>query len=188
MGGWCTVQHVIAIHDGKTHVWNRSGITFLVCDDLQRRAIQQDPTAQVFMGSGVPTHRQGIKVLGCPLGHEDFVITQLEAVGRKHQQAIPTWLRILICASSDQSWRSNLQVGTIQNLGAERSRVAGHHPAVSELIIGSLQEGPNCWSWTVWKGLWCRSGWHWQEPELQKPGGQRAGWHHEAASRVERHF
>ena len=60
--------------------------------------------------SGVPTHRQGIKVLGCPLGHEDFVTTQLEAIGRKHQkllQAIPTvpdvqsaWLLLLHSAST----------------------------------------------------------------------------------------
>ena len=51
------------------------------------------------------------------------------------------------------------------------------------------------WNWTVWKGLWCR----WtalagglrpepREPEMHEPGGQRAGWQHEAASRVEWHF
>ena len=51
------------------------------------------------------------------------------------------------------------------------------------------------WNWTVWKGLWSE----WtalvgglrpepREPELHEPGCWRAGWQHEAASRVERHF
>ena len=70
-----------------------------VCDELQRRAIQQDPTAQVWTGSGVPTHRQGIEVLGCPLGHEDFVTPQLEAI-----PTVPdvqsVWLLLLHCASA----------------------------------------------------------------------------------------
>ena len=79
------VHAKIRIHSGKTHERIRSGCTPPVCDELQRRAIQQDPTAQVWTGSGVPTHKQGIKVLRCPLGHEDFVTTQLEAIGRKHQ-------------------------------------------------------------------------------------------------------
>ena len=80
----------------------------LACDELQRRAVLQDPTAQVWTGSGVQS--QGIKVLGCPLGHEDFVTTQLEAIGRNHHvllQAIPTvpdvqsaWLLLLHCAAA----------------------------------------------------------------------------------------
>ena len=55
-----------------------------------------DPTAQVWMGSALPTREQGIKVLGCPLGHA----TQLEAIARKHQvllQAIPL---LLHCAAA----------------------------------------------------------------------------------------
>ena len=104
------VHAKIRVHSGKTHVWNRSGRMPPACDELQRRAVLQDPTAQVWTGSGVPTQNQGIKVLGCPLGHEDFVTTQLEAIGTKHQvllQAIPTvpdvqsaWLLPLHCAAA----------------------------------------------------------------------------------------
>ena len=104
------VHSKIRVHSGKTHVWNRSGRMLPACDELQRRAVLQDPTAQVWTGSGVPTQNQGIKVLGCPLGHEDFVTTQLEAIGTKHQvlwQAIPTvpdvqsaWLLLHHCAAA----------------------------------------------------------------------------------------
>ena len=82
------VHAKIRVHSGKTHVWNRSGRRPLACDELQQRAILQDPTARVWTGSGVPTQNQGIKVLGCPLGHEDFVTTQLEAIGRKHRSLV----------------------------------------------------------------------------------------------------
>ena len=44
-----------------------------VCDILQRQAEETDPDARVWRGSEVSTTEQGIKVLGTPLGHEDFV-------------------------------------------------------------------------------------------------------------------
>ena len=113
-----------------------------------------------------------------------------------------------------------LALGGLGLRSAERSRVAAHwaswadtlpmiqerHPAVAELIIGSLQEGPNspCLvavqnaaleldgvegfvvpEWTALAGGLRPEP---REPELHEPGGQRAGWQHEAASRVERPF
>ena len=33
----------------------------------------------------MPTHQQGVKILGTPLGHHDFVQTELELVATDHQ-------------------------------------------------------------------------------------------------------
>ena len=77
------------------------------------------------------------------------------------------------------------------------------HPAVAEVIIRALQDGPNSpcleavqnaaleldgvegFEVPEWTAL---AGGLRPEPELHEPGGQRAGWQHEAASRVERQF
>ena len=68
------------------------------------------PGARVWRGSEVPTQEQGIKVLGAPLGHLDFIRRHLEKVIDKHQmllQGIPrvpdvqsAWLLLLHCASA----------------------------------------------------------------------------------------
>ena len=65
----------IRVHGGKIHVWNRAGTKPEACDVLQQRAEALDPDTRdrVWRGSEVPTTKQGIKVLGTPLGHEDFV-------------------------------------------------------------------------------------------------------------------
>ena len=63
----------IRVHSGKTHVLNRSDRKPPACDELQRRAEMLDEEARVWTGSEIPSIQQGIKVLGCPLGHVDFV-------------------------------------------------------------------------------------------------------------------
>ena len=63
----------ILVHVGKTKIWNRAGNRPVICDALERMARQLDPRARVRRGSQVPTDEQGIKVLGTPLGHSDFV-------------------------------------------------------------------------------------------------------------------
>ena len=95
----------IRVHGGKTHIWNRAGTKPQVCDILQRQAGETDPEARVWRGSEVPTTEQGIKVLGTPLGHEDFVNQHLERTRQKHRKLlrkIPTlpdvqlaWLLLL---------------------------------------------------------------------------------------------
>ena len=100
----------IRIHAGKTHKWNRSGRMPEGCDELQGRAVLHDRTAQVWKGSALPTRERGIKVLGCALGHADFVTTQLGVIAKKHQvllQVIPNvrsvqsaWLLLLHCAAA----------------------------------------------------------------------------------------
>ena len=79
------VHACIRIHTGKTKVWNRADVRPDVCDVLERIAQATDPTASVWKGSTLPTHKQGIKVLGTPLGHPDFVRDQLRQVTDEHQ-------------------------------------------------------------------------------------------------------
>ena len=76
----------IRINGGKTQVWNRSGSQPRGCDILQRIAIQSDPDAVVWRGSDVPTVQQGIKILGTPFGHHDYMQNQLERVVDEHQR------------------------------------------------------------------------------------------------------
>ena len=100
----------IRVHGGKTHVWNLAGQKPDVCEAMQRIAEVSNPRAQVWRGSEVPSTKQGIKVLGTPLGHPDCVATHLEEMRRKHDvllEAIPTvpdmqsaWLLLLHCASA----------------------------------------------------------------------------------------
>ena len=87
---------------------------------MQRTAEAADPDARVRRGSELPTKEQGIKMLGCPLGREDYVIAQLEATTRTHQvslQAIPTvpdiqaaGLLLLHCAAA----RANYQLRVLR--------------------------------------------------------------------------
>ena len=75
-----TNRFVIHIHVGKTKIWNREGNRPAICDMLERIAQMVNPRAKVWMGSRVPTAEQGMKVLGTPLGHEDYVARHLESV------------------------------------------------------------------------------------------------------------
>ena len=87
----------IRIHGGKTHVWNQAGQKPDVCEAMQRIAEVSNQRAQVWRGSEVLSTMQGIKVLGTPLGHPDFVATHLEDMRRKHDvllEAIATVLDV----------------------------------------------------------------------------------------------
>ena len=100
----------IRIHGSKTKIWNRAGIRPPICDELERRARAIDPSAIVWRGSEVPCHQQGLKVLGTPLGHPEFVRQFLEKVTTKHDlllSRIPAvhdlqsaWLILLHCAAA----------------------------------------------------------------------------------------
>ena len=64
----------IRVHEGKTLLWNATGESPPGHERLQRAAVLADPAAVVWRGSAdLPSHRRGIKVLGTPLGHQDFV-------------------------------------------------------------------------------------------------------------------
>ena len=101
---------------------------------------------------------RGINILGCPLGHEDFVSAQLQATTRKHQvllQAIPTvpdiqsaWLLFLHCASA----RANYQ---LRVLGPDvvLSYARAHDAGVWQTRLVRKWRGcrhPFPWPWEGW--------------------------------------
>ena len=99
----------IRVHTGKTKVWNRVGIRPVVCDVLERIVRTENPHATVWTGSDIPSHQQGVKILGTPLGHSDFVAAHLRRVSAEHQdlQRIPSvadvqsaWLLLLHCVAA----------------------------------------------------------------------------------------
>ena len=106
----CGVRSRIRMNEGKTQVWNSGGVRPGFCDTLERIARVTDPEALVWRGSGLPTEQLGIRVLGTPLGHDDFVATQLQECLRSHQvllDRIPevtdvqsAWALLLHCASA----------------------------------------------------------------------------------------
>ena len=100
----------IRLHCGKTQVRNSGGIRPEACDALERVARAENPRAVVWKGSDLPLREQGIKVLGTPLGHLEFVSAHLERTSAEHQvllDRIPhvpdvqaAWLILLHCAGA----------------------------------------------------------------------------------------
>ena len=109
----------IRIHGGKTKVWNRGGERPAMCDVLERIARVQNPQAVVWRGSDIPSHQQGIKVLGTPLGHVDFIAQHLRNVTEEQRcllERIPmvqdvqsAWLLLLHRAAA----RANYQLRSV---------------------------------------------------------------------------
>ena len=99
----------IRVHAGKTRMWNVAGIRRDACDVLECLAACHD-SGPVWRGSDVHTYQQGVKILGTPLGHADFVQAELESVAMDHQgllHQIPgvpdvqaAWLLLLHCAQA----------------------------------------------------------------------------------------
>ena len=116
------------VHVGKTKIWNRAGNRPAVCDVLERIARTVNPRVKVWRGSQLPTVERGIKVLGTPLGHEDYVVRHLEAVTDEQRillERIPrvqdvqsAWLLLLHCASA----RANYQLRSVPQTPRQNSR------------------------------------------------------------------
>ena len=68
----------IRLHRGKTQVWNGAGIRPPACDAFEQIARVENPRAVVWKGPHLVVEDQGIKVLGTPLGHPEFVTAHLE--------------------------------------------------------------------------------------------------------------
>ena len=83
----------IRIHGGKTKVWNAINDRPEFCDTLEVIARRSDPEARVWRGSDLPFEKQGIKILGTPLGHPQFVEAHLKRKIEEHEvllERIPT--------------------------------------------------------------------------------------------------
>ena len=105
-------EHARIQHAGKTKVWNRAGTRPEACDFLERRA-QLVSEQQPRVGRGgddVPSVERGVKILGTPRGHPEYVSHQLRVVC-EHQQVLldripdlpdvqSAWALLLHCAAA----------------------------------------------------------------------------------------
>ena len=78
---------------------------------LEVEARRIDPDAIVWRGnSDVPTEQQGLKILGCPVGHHDFVQDQLSKLADRHSVSLDrislvddlqsAWILLVFCAAA----------------------------------------------------------------------------------------
>ena len=104
-------QAHIDVHQGKTQVWNRFGVTPRGIEELVRVARLEKPDAIVWKGDpSLPRTLQGIRVLGAPIGSPEYVADQLEKKSDKQetlftriprvQDTQACWLLLLMCAST----------------------------------------------------------------------------------------
>ena len=101
----------IQVHQGKTQLWNRLGSPPSGWQALTAAARISDPEAVVWRGDpSLPLAEQGVKVLGTPLGHTEFLKAQLREVINSHSilwERIPSvpdlqsaWLLLVFCAAT----------------------------------------------------------------------------------------
>ena len=114
-----TVEQSVEIHlldhariqanQGKTHVWNRCGERPLDCEHLSHK-VDGTPN-DVWRGDpGLPSHKQGVTILGTPLGRAEFVEGHLAEKIEEHGILLDriskvtdlqsAWLLLLFCTAS----------------------------------------------------------------------------------------
>ena len=133
----------ISLHSGKTKVWNRGGIVPSGWSNLQQMASKEDPEAVVWRGdTSLPTLRQGLLILGTPVGHDDFVKEHLRSRREKHDvlQRIPAvpnfqaaWLLLTFCAAA----RANFTMRTVRPALVEEF-AASHNHAIWTCLVKIL--------------------------------------------------
>ena len=87
-----------------------AGVGPASCDVLEQIAQNEEWRAVVWRGSGLDSREQGIKILGIPVGHHDFITAFIERKSAEHAtllERIPTvpdvqsaWLLLLHCAQA----------------------------------------------------------------------------------------
>ena len=100
---WCKKNSMCTLPSGFTAARPRRGTKPVLSVATHWTRSPASPTM-------IPTAQQGVKVLGTPIGHPDFVAAQLEAVRREHKvllDRIPSvsdvqcaWLFLVHCASA----------------------------------------------------------------------------------------
>ena len=102
----CLAHANVQVHLGKTRAWNAAGEE----PPGLAAALPFDPANPSWVGSwALPAERQGLVVLGSPVGSRAFVEATLDQVRRKHDellQRLPelphlqtVWLLLLYCAT-----------------------------------------------------------------------------------------
>ena len=118
------VHSCVRIDGGKTQVWNAAGPKPGVCDAMGQVARGLNPEAKVCRGSELPTQKQGMKVLGTPLGHPDFVAAQLQRIPRVPDLQ-SAWLLLLHCASPRAKLRPTVPLVKNHGGGADQEELPG---------------------------------------------------------------
>ena len=101
----------IRLHQGKTQLWNRGGVAPEGWEMLTVAARRSDPSAVVWKGDpSLPVSEQGLRILGTPLGHPEYVHDQLRRASADHRlflERIPAvqdlqsaWLLLSYCAGT----------------------------------------------------------------------------------------
>ena len=109
----------IRLHEGKTRVWNAAGEEPPAVADLGG-----DAHEPVWVGDwSLPPERQGLTVLGSPLGHDAFVAHHLQSKRTEHDrllQRIPhlddlqaAWLLLQCCAAPRANYLLRIPTATL---------------------------------------------------------------------------
>ena len=112
-------------------MWSASGVEPRACQTLQWIADASASREPVWRGSGLLTEQQGIKVLGTPLCHADFVVAHLDRVLSDHRtllQRIPAArrpVRVGTALLHSAASRANCQVRVVRQAVTEGS-ARGH--------------------------------------------------------------
>ena len=113
-------QTGISIHFGKTKLWNAGGHKPPIADALSAAAQVVKPEAVVWRGdTSLPGTKQGLKVLGLPVGCLEYIVAELNQKTRDQAtlfDRIPHvpdvqsgWLLLIFCAAT----RANYWLRTI---------------------------------------------------------------------------
>ena len=116
---------------GKTKLWNQGGVVPSGTAALTAAARICDPEATVWCGDqALPTPEQGIRILGTPLGHPDYVRAELSQLSVKHDALMDkithvqdlqcAWLLLLYCSAA----RANYYLRVVHPAG---TRPVGDH-------------------------------------------------------------
>ena len=122
----------------KIKVCNATGVRPRSCDTLQTITTSARSLEPMWKRLGLVTVEQGIKVLGTPLGHEDFVAAHLHL--RNHQtllERIPILQDIQIHKSALRTKQAAYWASGVDTL----SLVRGGLRAVADAMVTSLTDG-----------------------------------------------
>ena len=137
-------QHsAIRVHLGKTKLWNQGGVVPSGTAALTAAARISDPDATMWCGDqALPTSEQGIRILGTPLGHPDYVRAELSQLSVKHDALMDkithvqylqcAWLLLLYCSAA----RANYFLRVVHPDLC--STFAAHHDASLRRVLCTL--------------------------------------------------
>ena len=135
----------INIHQGKTKLWNKAGVKPAMSDVLTQVAQAQKPEAIVWRGDwSLPQDKQGLKVLGVPVGHPSFIAAQMTSKLKEQAvlfERIPFiddvqlgWLLLGFCSAI----RANCWLRTVPPEHTEEYAM-GHDQNVLQCLSSILQ-------------------------------------------------